>query len=78
MGQGAGVDDNGVTAPPGLVDPVDQVTLVVGLKALHLDTQGLSLPLQLPVNVRQRGRPIDLRFPCAGQVEIGTVQHKNA
>ena len=66
------VDDEGRGLFAGLLDPVDQFALMVGLAEHDLRSSGGGFAAGLDVG--QGLATIDLGFPDSQQVEIGTVQ----
>src|SRR6267142_5360882 len=60
-----------------LVDPVDQLTLVVGLTEIHVELVASGGIARERLDVLQRGSAIGLRLARAEQVEVRAVEHKD-
>ncbi len=76
MGQRAGIEQHGSGALGlGLVQPVEQVALMIGLAHLDGETQLLGAVLEHAGDVIQRVAAVDLRLAHAEQVEVGPVEH---
>jgi hypothetical protein len=72
------VDDDPVGDVPRLVDPVDELSLVVALPHLNGAAQLLRERLEADPDVVERLAPVDAGFPSPQQVEAGTVEHEHA
>ena len=53
MGESGSIDDYGVTGAARVLDPTDQLALVVGLPKLNLRTESFSSIASQGLNVRQ-------------------------
>ena len=56
------------------LDPVDQVTLVVGLPKRDRRAQSRCLLADLPLDVGKCHAAIDLRFALTEKIEVGSVE----
>ena len=61
----------------GLVDPVDQRTLVIVLKGLNKRTDRVPATGQRPVDIVERGVSVMLGFAAPQQVQVGAVHNQN-
>ena len=74
MREGASVDDQPGRIGPGLLDPCDQLALVVALPKLHRMPECLGLLSAPLVQIVQCLVTVDFRFTGPKQVEIRAVQ----
>jgi hypothetical protein len=77
VGQGSGIDDDALNTPTSLVDPVDDLTLVIRLKRLQVETEGLGVSLGLSDVVVEGRRSVDLGFALAEKIEIGSMDEED-
>ena len=77
-GIGGRIDDDGVRASARLLDQVDQLALVVRLVKGQRQRKPRGGLLAALLDLRQRGRAIDMRLAHAEQIEIGSVQNYDA
>jgi hypothetical protein len=71
MGEGSGVDDDGVGPTACPVDGVDECSFVIGLLVLDDKTLPAGLLLSGGDMVGQRCGPVDLGLSVAEEVEVG-------
>src|SRR3954454_1494891 len=70
VGVGAGIDDDARALRSRLLDPVDQLSFVVGLEERDRNSQGLSLVAHELLDVRQRGAAVNLRLSAAEHIDV--------
>jgi hypothetical protein len=71
------VDDDAGHLAARLLDPVDQLALMVGLAKLQPEAQLAGAPSAGFLDIRQAGAAVDLRLAGAEQVQIGSVEDEN-
>lgn len=78
VGEAGGIQQNGL-CPGGLrfVQPVDQMTFMIGLAKVDVRPGIARLVIQPSGDVVQRIAPVNVRFARSEQVEIGAVQYKD-
>ena len=77
MGEGGRIDDDARGGVPRLVDPVDQLALVVGLPEVDdQPVRGGGRDAQC-LDVGEGGGAVDLRLSLAEEVEVGSVEHED-
>ncbi|MNE81391.1 hypothetical protein D3C80_1780350 [compost metagenome] len=72
MGEGGGIDDQGVGLNPGFLNPVDQLAFVIRLP--EDDARAVGRRLAHGLHVGQGFMAIDIRLPNPEQVQVGAVQ----
>lgn len=72
-----GINDDSAGAAGGGLDPVDELALLVGLTKINLKSKRNSRFLAVFLDIGERSVPIDLRFPSAQEVQIGSVQYED-
>src|SRR5437867_2301492 len=77
MGKGAGIEDNAVRGLARLVDPVDELPLVIVLPEIHREIEGGAGFQAGFLDIRQRLVAIDLRLAQAEQIEVRPVEDQN-
>jgi len=78
MGETTGIDQDRRVVAHGLLNPIDQLTLMVGLKTFNLDTDRLGRGRQLRIKFGQGLGPIDLGLTLAEQVQIRSMDNENS
>ena len=61
----------------GAVDAADQLALAVALETFDADAEGCAERGDVPLDVGQRGMPVNLRLARAEQIEIGAVEQQD-
>lgn len=61
-----------------LLNPIDQLTFVVGMPNLQVDPQLNCFKGQHGGQLIKRGRPVHVWFTRAKKIEIGTIQDENS
>src|SRR5437588_11824571 len=74
---GPGVNDDGGGGLPRLVEPVDELTLVVRLPAVDIQAEFARESRNRSVDVRQRGRAVNLRLALAEEIEVGAIEDED-
>ena len=77
VGEAGGVDDDAVGVVARLVDPLDELALVVALAELDRDVELGRALLARDLDVAERLATVDLRLAHAEHVEVGPVQHEH-
>jgi hypothetical protein len=77
MGIGGRIDDDPIAVVQGLLDPVHNLSFMVGLKGLDIDSKTLTMGLELSVDLIQTLMTIDVWFPFPEHVQVGTVDDYN-
>ena len=75
---GRGVQDDHIKLAFGLLYPLDQLALEVGLAKPDVDSASLSETSYLRFDVRKRCSSVNLRLTLAQEIQIGTVQEQDA
>ena len=76
MGERSGVDQNPVHLAAGLMDPIDEGSLVVALKATELDAQRLRFCAQPLLDGIEGVGAVEPRLTLSQQIEVGAVQQQ--
>src|ERR1700683_80851 len=77
-GEPGGIEDQpGSFFRPGLLNPVDDLTLVIGLPELDGETEALRRGAAKVLHVGERGAPIDFWLTRTEQIEIWSVENKD-
>lgn len=74
---GARVQDDPLRGGAGLLDPVDQIALVVGLPQLDFEAKTSGDGAGPGLDVAKRRRAIDRRLPQAEQVQVRSVEDED-
>ena len=61
----------------GAVDAADQLALAVALETFDADAEGCAERGDVPLDVGQRGMPVNLRLARAEQIEIWAVEQQD-
>jgi len=77
VGIGTGVDDQPVLRRPRLLNPRDQVTLLVGLPEIQAQPQRLGAVPTQPFDITQGQGSINGRFPHAQHIQVGAVENQD-
>lgn len=73
-----GIDDDARdSSPPGLVDPIDQLALVVRLPCLDHRSELRGRRFTAGNDVVQRVSPVELRLALAQQIQVGPVEDQD-
>jgi hypothetical protein len=75
--QPARIEDRAGRVVHVLMERIDQRALVVRLEEDQLDLELLRHLFQLPVDVGERHRAVDVRLAAAKQVQVRAVQHQD-
>ena len=79
VGEGARIHHDGLKPlAAGALDPVHELTFVIGLAAHRLRPSALRVTLNLTIELSQRGAPIHGRFACTQEIQIGPVKDEDA
>lgn len=78
MRQPRRVDQDPVGVASGFLNPVDQQSLVIGLKGIEFTSGLLGEAGEQAVYFGEIRRPVDLRFSGAEHVQIWAVDYENA
>ena len=73
VGKSAWINDHEVRALCGGMNAIDELAFMIALKALDIAAELCAKADQACVDVLQGAAPVDLRLPCAEEIEIGTV-----
>ena len=77
MGVGSGVQDNAIKATIGVLDGIDEITLMIGLEAHAVHKARLfGSPFAELEQLREARLAIDVRLTDAEQVDVGPVDDK--
>ena len=74
MSEGSGINDDSSCTQAGLVDPVDELELRIGLAKLDLQAQICTCPSACRLDVRQCFAAIDFGLSAAEQIQVWAVQ----
>src|SRR5699024_792574 len=77
MGKRPRIDHEHVVFFSSLVNPVDQLSLVIGLAKIHFQSQLYSFCQAVLVDLIQRLPAVYLRLSLAQSVQVGTVYFQN-
>ena len=69
------IDNDASSYSDGLLDPVDELTFVVGLAEADFETHAFRPLLTGCLDLAERRRAIDLRLTRAEKVQVGAVQN---
>ena len=78
VGQRAGIDDRALHPAGQRLDGIDQLAFVIGLQPLELDAQHLGVGPQHRLDLGQRRTAVDLRLALSQEVEVGTIENREA
>jgi hypothetical protein len=70
VGQAPGIDDKTDGRAMGLLNTIDEKTLMVGLKSLYGDTQLGAMGFEVIVDLAQGGLAVDMGFAGAKEVQV--------
>jgi hypothetical protein len=74
----AGVEENGVEPAGGLVDPLDELALVVRLARVDLDAELRAEAAERRVDLRERRTAVDIRLTRPEEVEVGPMKDEDS
>jgi hypothetical protein len=77
MRESAGIDQDAVGVADGLLDPIDELALMVRLDGLDFDTEVLGHRREIGIDIGQGLGPIDLGLAFSEQIQIGTVDDQD-
>ena len=72
-----GVNHQGTALGPGLLHPIDQDALMIGLTKIKVKSQCLSARSALGLDIGQGGGAINMWLPDPEKIEIGPIQDKD-
>ena len=59
------------------MDPVDELTFVIGLPEVHIEPEPLADGLAAFLDLRERRVTVDVGLALAEQIQVGTVQDED-
>jgi len=77
VGEGGGVEDDGLELVAGLLDPINQNAFVVRLAEIDGDISGCGLGSDPGFDVRQGEVAVDARFAGAEEIQVRTVEEED-
>ena len=77
VGQPSRVDQDPPGPGPGLLEPIQQLPLVIRLEAAHLDASCLALGHQGGVDLLEGGGPVRPGLPAPEQIEVRPMHHQD-
>ena len=74
---GGGIQRDGMHSPLGLLNPGDQLPLVIGLAELHRYSEGLGAHLNRGFDTGQGVPAVNLRLAGSEQIQVGTIEEED-
>ena len=64
--------------PPSLLNTIDKCALMVALETLNIHASAVPCIHEAGIDVIERFPTVDLRFPCAKQIQVRPMQDQDA